>query len=153
MKLAMRYRPRVKKKVRLRAAFLVSSALKRKKAALSPARVEQMLALVHGACGHALDGFSFSARCRIEGVGEMGAAARTTSALPRAGLGFLRPRARVTSCGRRNAAAWTFSRLKRVRGWRLRSRSIEARRAEARIAADGLNWMVELGLPRARRVA
>jgi hypothetical protein len=60
---------------------------------------------------------------------------------------------RATGYGRRNAAEWTFSRLKRVLGRGLRSRSLEAQRAEARIAVNALNCMAELGLPRAERVA
>lgn len=62
-------------------------------------------------------------------------------------------RARATRYGRRDAAEWTFSRLKRVLGRGLRSRSLEAQRAEARIAVNALNRMAELGLPRAERVA
>lgn len=61
--------------------------------------------------------------------------------------------ARATGYGRRNAAEWTFSRLKRVLGGSLRSRSLQAQRTEATIAVDTLNRMAELGLPRAERVA
>ena len=60
--------------------------------------------------------------------------------------------ARATGYGRRNAAEWTFSRLKRVLGRGLRSRSLEAQQAEARIAVGVLNRMAELGLSRAQRV-
>ena len=59
----------------------------------------------------------------------------------------------ATGYGRRNAAEWTVSRLKRVLGRGLRSRSLEAQRAEGRIAVHALNRMAELGLPRAERVA
>jgi hypothetical protein len=38
---------------------------------------------------------------------------------------------RATGHGRRNAAEWTFSRLKRVLGGHLRSRSLRAQRVEA----------------------
>jgi hypothetical protein len=48
---------------------------------------------------------------------------------------------------------WTFSRLKRVLGGGLRSRSLEAQQIEAAIAARALNRMVELGMPHAYRVA
>ena len=41
--------------------------------------------------------------------------------------------ARATGYGKRNAAEWTFSRLKRVLGGGLRSRSLETQRAEVRI--------------------
>ena len=61
--------------------------------------------------------------------------------------------ARATGYGRRNAAEWTFSRLKRVLGGGLRSRSLQAQQAEAAIAVHTLNRMAELGLPRAERVA
>ena len=60
---------------------------------------------------------------------------------------------RATGYGRRNAAEWTHSRYKRVLGGGLRSRSLEAQRTEARIAAVALNRMAELGLPRAVRIA
>jgi IS5 family transposase len=64
---------------------------------------------------------------------------------------------RATGYGQRNAAEWTFSRLKRVRGGALRSRGLEAQRAEAAVAAEALkealNRMAELGMPRAQRVA
>jgi Transposase DDE domain len=60
---------------------------------------------------------------------------------------------RATGYGRRNAAEWTHSRWKRVLGGGLRSRSLGAQRAEARIAAGALNRMAELGMPRAVRVA
>jgi transposase len=60
---------------------------------------------------------------------------------------------RATGYGRRNAAEWTFSRLKRVLGRGLHSRSLEAQQAEARIAVGVLNRMAELGLSRAERVA
>ena len=59
---------------------------------------------------------------------------------------------RATGYGRRNAAEWTFSRYKRVLGGGLRSRSMEAQRTEANIAAAALNSMAELGMPRAQRV-
>ena len=59
---------------------------------------------------------------------------------------------RATGYGRRNAAEWTFSRLKRMLGGSLRSRGFDAQRAEARIAVHVLNRMAELGLPRAQRV-
>jgi hypothetical protein len=60
---------------------------------------------------------------------------------------------RATGYGRRNAAEWTFSRLKRVLGGGLRSRSLEAQRIEAAVAVRALNRMAELGMPRAQRVA
>ena len=60
---------------------------------------------------------------------------------------------RATGHGRRNAAEWTFSRLKRVLGRGLRSRGLDGQRAEARIAVQALNRMAELGLPRAERAA
>jgi hypothetical protein len=60
---------------------------------------------------------------------------------------------KATGYGRRNAAEWTHSRWKRVLGGGLRSRSLEAQRAEAAIAANALNHMAELGMPRAQRVA
>jgi hypothetical protein len=60
---------------------------------------------------------------------------------------------RATGYGRRNAAEWTFSRLKRVLGGGLRSRSPEAQRIEAAVAARVLDRMAEIGMPRARRVA
>jgi hypothetical protein len=60
---------------------------------------------------------------------------------------------RATGYGRRNAAEWTHSRWKRVLGGGLRSRSLDAQRAEAAIAARALNRMAELGMPRAARVA
>ena len=60
---------------------------------------------------------------------------------------------RATGYGRRNAAEWTHSRSKRVLGGGLRSRSLDAQRAEAAIAAGALNRMTELGMPRAQRVA
>ena len=63
------------------------------------------------------------------------------------------PWERVTGYGRRNAAEWSHSRWKRVLGGELRSRSLDAQRTEARIAADALNRMAELGMPRAVRVA
>lgn len=59
---------------------------------------------------------------------------------------------RATGYGRRNAAEWTFSRLKRVLGGGLRSRSLEAQQVEAGIAMRALNRMAQLGLPRAERV-
>jgi DDE family transposase len=55
--------------------------------------------------------------------------------------------------GRRNAAEWTFSRLKRVFGAGLRSRSFDAQRIEAGIAVRALNTMAALGMPRALRIA
>lgn len=60
---------------------------------------------------------------------------------------------RATGYGRRNAAEWTFSRLKRVLGRGLRSRSLEAQRVEAAVAVRALNRMAEFGMPRAQRVA
>jgi Transposase DDE domain len=60
---------------------------------------------------------------------------------------------RATGYGRRNAAEWTFSRLKRVLGGGLRSRGLDAQSAEASIAVRALNRMAALGLPRAERVA
>ena len=60
---------------------------------------------------------------------------------------------RATGYGRRNIAEATFSRLKRVLGGTLRSRSLEAQRVEVAIAARALNRMAELGMPRAQRVA
>jgi hypothetical protein len=60
---------------------------------------------------------------------------------------------RATGYGRREAAEWTHSRWKRVFGGALRSRSLDAQRAEATIAAGALNRMAELGMPRAVRVA
>ena len=60
---------------------------------------------------------------------------------------------RATGYGRRNAAEATFSRLKRVLGSELRSRSLEAQRVEASVAMRALNHMAGLGMPRARRVA
>lgn len=59
---------------------------------------------------------------------------------------------RATGYGRRNAAEWTFSRLKRMLGAGLRSRGFDAQRAEARISVHALNKMPELGLPRAERI-
>ncbi len=55
--------------------------------------------------------------------------------------------------GRRNAAEWTFSRLKRVLGAGLRSRGLDAQRIEAGIAVRALNGMAALGMRRAERVA
>ena len=60
---------------------------------------------------------------------------------------------RATGYGRRNAAEWTFSRLKRVLGAGLRSRRLDAQRVEAGIAVRVLTTMVALGMPRARRAA
>jgi hypothetical protein len=60
---------------------------------------------------------------------------------------------RATGHGRRDAAEWTFSRLKRVLGPGLRSRGLEAQRVEAGIAVRALNRMAALGMPRAGRVA
>jgi hypothetical protein len=60
---------------------------------------------------------------------------------------------RATGYGRRNAAEWTFSRFKRVLGPGLRSRGLDAQRAEAGIAVGALNRMAALGMPRAERVA
>ena len=60
---------------------------------------------------------------------------------------------RAIGYGRRNAAEWTHSRWKRVLGDGLRSRSLDAQRTEATIAARALNRMTDLGLPRAQRVA
>lgn len=58
----------------------------------------------------------------------------------------------ATGYRRRNAAEWTFSRLKRVLGRGLRAYSLEAQQAEAHIAIRVLNRMAELGLPRAQCV-
>jgi hypothetical protein len=60
---------------------------------------------------------------------------------------------RAIGYGRRNAAEWTHSRWKRVLVADLRSRSLDAQRAEAAVAATALNRMAELGMPRAVRVA
>ena len=60
---------------------------------------------------------------------------------------------RAVGYGRRYAAEWTFSRLKRVLGGQLRSPGPEAQRVEAAIAARALNRMAEIGMPRAQRVA
>ena len=60
---------------------------------------------------------------------------------------------RATGYGRRDAAEWTSSRLKRALGRGLRSRSIDAQRSEAAIAVLALNRMAGLGMPRAQRVA
>ncbi len=60
---------------------------------------------------------------------------------------------KTTGYGRRNAAEWTHSRWKRVLGGALRSRSLDAQRAEATIAAGALNRMAELGMPRAQCLA
>ena len=60
---------------------------------------------------------------------------------------------RATGYNRRNAAEWSHSRWKRVLGGVLRSRSLEAQRVEAAIAAGALNRMAELGMPRAQLVA
>ncbi len=60
---------------------------------------------------------------------------------------------RATGYSRRNAAEWTFSRLKRVLGPGLRSRSLDAQRVEAGIAVRVLDRMAALGMPRAERVA
>ena len=60
---------------------------------------------------------------------------------------------RATRYGRRNAAEWTFSRLKRALGAGLRSRSLDAQCVEAAIAVRALNRMAALGMPRAERVA
>ncbi len=60
---------------------------------------------------------------------------------------------RATGYGRRNAAEWTLSRLKRVLGAGLRSRRLDAQRTEARVAVRALNRMAELGMPHAERVA
>lgn len=59
----------------------------------------------------------------------------------------------ATGYGRRNAAEWAFSRLKRVLGGGLRSHSLGAQQVEAVIASLVLNRMTELGLPHARPVA
>ena len=58
----------------------------------------------------------------------------------------------ATSYGRCNAAAWTFARLKRGLGTGLRSRRLDAQRAEAGMAARVLNRMAALGMRRAQRV-
>jgi hypothetical protein len=47
----------------------------------------------------------------------------------------------------------TFSRLKRVLGAGLRSRSLDAQRVETGIAVHALNRMAALGMPRAEGVA
>ena len=60
---------------------------------------------------------------------------------------------RATGYGRRNAAEWTFSRLKRVLGGGLRSRSLAAQRVEATTAVRTLNRMAELGMPHSRRIS
>jgi hypothetical protein len=60
---------------------------------------------------------------------------------------------RATGYGRRNAAEWTFPRLKRVIAGGLRSRSFDAQRIEAGIAVRALNTMAALGMPRALRTA
>ncbi len=60
---------------------------------------------------------------------------------------------RATGYGRRNAAEWTFSRLKRMLGAGLRSRRLDAQRTEASMAVRALNGMAELGIPRAERAA
>jgi hypothetical protein len=60
---------------------------------------------------------------------------------------------RAMGYGRRNAAEWSFSRLKGVLGGRLRSRSLAAQQVEARIAVAAPNRMAELGIPRAQRRA
>jgi len=60
---------------------------------------------------------------------------------------------KATGYGKRNAAEWTFSRLKRVLGGGLRSHSLGGQRAEVGIAVRVLNRMAELGMPRAERVA
>ena len=59
----------------------------------------------------------------------------------------------ATGYGRRNAAKWTFSRLKRVLGTGLRSRGLDAQLVEAGIAVRALNRMAALGMPRAERLA
>ena len=59
----------------------------------------------------------------------------------------------ATGYDRRNAAEWSHSRWKRVLGGGLRSRAIEAQRAEVAIAAGALNRMAALGMPRAVRGA
>ena len=59
----------------------------------------------------------------------------------------------ATGYGRRNAAEWTFSRLKRVLGTGLRSRGLDAQLVEASSAVRALNRMAALGTPRAERVA
>lgn len=60
---------------------------------------------------------------------------------------------KTTGYGRRNAAERTHSRWKRTLGGALRSRSLDAQRAEATITAGALNRMAELGMPRAQRLA
>ena len=60
---------------------------------------------------------------------------------------------RATGYGRRNAAEWTFSRLKRLLGPGLRSRGLGTQRIEAGIAVRALNRMAALGMPRAERIA
>ena len=57
----------------------------------------------------------------------------------------------ATRYGRRSSVEWTFSRLKRVLGSRLQSRSLVAQQIEAVIAMRVLNRMAELGMPQARR--
>ena len=54
---------------------------------------------------------------------------------------------------RRNTAEWTFSTLERVLGDGLRSRGLEAQRAEAALAVCALTRMAEIGMSRAHRVA
>ena len=58
---------------------------------------------------------------------------------------------RTTGYGRRNAAEWIPSRLNRVLGAGLRSRSLDAQRGEASIAVLALDRMAGLGTPRASR--
>ncbi|MBI0539358.1 hypothetical protein D9599_27930 [Roseomonas sp. KE2513] len=60
---------------------------------------------------------------------------------------------RATGYGRRNAEEWTHSWWKRVLGGGLRSRGLDAQRAEVGIIAGVLNRMAELGRPRAQRAA
>ena len=58
---------------------------------------------------------------------------------------------RATGYGRRNAVEAAFSRVKRIFGGRLRSRSLDAQRVEAALLARALNRMTAPGMPIARR--
>jgi hypothetical protein len=62
-------------------------------------------------------------------------------------------RACATGDSQRNAAERTVSRLTRVLGRGVRSRSLEAQRAAARITVNALNRIAEIGLPRPECVA
>lgn len=54
---------------------------------------------------------------------------------------------RATGYGRRNAAEWTFSCLRRVLGRGCARTASKTQQAEARVVVDVLNRMAELGLP------